>query len=147
MMHLENPLRATKPGDPLRAALVGSVSTEHQDKHNIQASFRTPEKFMRENTDGPVVFTKLGEQASGMLADHESINRVEETKETEKGAVDPQIWQIVMGHGLTAKIALGTTERYSHPFDATIRRQDEDALQIHAAALVLGVELGEGVSP
>src|SRR5215211_8743377 len=85
-MHLAKPLTPRNPGDGLRAALIGRVSTEGQDKQNIQASFRTLEKFVSENTSSPVTYIKLGEQASGMRADRESILQVEEM--IEAGEVD-----------------------------------------------------------
>src|SRR5947209_10024044 len=86
MMQLVTPLTPTRPGDALRAALIGRVSTEGQDKQNIQASFRTLEKFVNANTSSPVTYIRLGEQASGMRADRESIHQVEEM--IEAGEVD-----------------------------------------------------------
>jgi integrase len=60
-----------------------------------------------------------------------------------EGNVDPQIRQIVIGHSLTAKSGLGMTARYSHPSDATIRRQVENAIWVRPVALALGAAFGK----
>lgn len=75
MLNLATPLKPRTPGSPLRVVALGRVSTPHQDVENIAASQMYAERHLRDLYQGDMQVTCLGEQASGMLAERESIDR------------------------------------------------------------------------
>lgn len=67
------PLVPKNPNGPLKVILIGRVSTIHQDKENIEASFRYDLAFLHANYSGISEIKCMGEQASGMLAGRATI--------------------------------------------------------------------------
>jgi DNA invertase Pin-like site-specific DNA recombinase len=74
------------PTGPLRVLVLGRISTPHQSAENIDASYRFVEEFLRRAYQGPIAFRFLGEQASGMRTDRQTIREAEDAIAT--GAVD-----------------------------------------------------------
>ncbi len=72
------PLQPKNPNGPLQVAIIGRVSTTHQDRENIPASYRFAENFLNGIYAGPAEIKYLGEQASGMLAERQTIVEAEE---------------------------------------------------------------------
>jgi DNA invertase Pin-like site-specific DNA recombinase len=72
------PLAPRNPGEPLRVLIIGRISTPHQRQESIEASYEFVEKFLRQAYDGPLLITRLGEQASGMVADRPTIRAGED---------------------------------------------------------------------
>lgn len=73
-------------GHELNVIAIGRVSTVHQDAENIEASYRYVEEFISRLYQGPLKLTLLGEQASGMITDRQSIRAAEQMIAT--GQVD-----------------------------------------------------------
>ena len=71
-------LESRNTNEPLRVLIIGRISTEHQDLENINASFRYVEEYLARVYDGPTEITRLGERASGMLLDRQSIREAED---------------------------------------------------------------------
>ena len=71
-MYLSIPLTPKKPG-PLQVVTIGRISTEHQDIENIEAMHEEVERFIKQSYDGEVFLKKLGERASGMIIDRQTI--------------------------------------------------------------------------
>ncbi|MGZ0174320.1 MAG: hypothetical protein ACKVHE_32860, partial [Planctomycetales bacterium] len=57
----------------LRVLIIGRISTEHQNIENIDASYRYVEDYLRQVYDGATELRHLGERASGMLAERDTI--------------------------------------------------------------------------
>jgi DNA invertase Pin-like site-specific DNA recombinase len=72
------PLKPKSPNGPLRVIIIGRVSTLHQDRENIPASYRVAERFLEQSYDGSVEIRHFGEQASGMLAERSTIVEAED---------------------------------------------------------------------
>jgi DNA invertase Pin-like site-specific DNA recombinase len=71
----------TTPGTaamPVRVVIIGRISTPHQNEENIEASYRYVEDFLRKQHLGPMKIKHLGERASGMLAERQTIRQVED---------------------------------------------------------------------
>lgn len=75
---LAKPLSPRRPGRPLFAIMIGRISTEHQNESNIEASIDYVDDFLRRNYDGPINVKRLGERASGMLADRPTMREAQE---------------------------------------------------------------------
>lgn len=67
------PLTPKVVGGPLRVIIVGRISTIHQPETNIQASYRYVEEYMARCYQGPLEIRHLGERASGMVAERQTI--------------------------------------------------------------------------
>lgn len=80
------PLRPRNGNGVLRVAIIGRISTEHQNIENISASYRYVEAYLSQIYQGPVEVQLLGEQASGMLTTRASIRQAESL--VADGAVD-----------------------------------------------------------
>lgn len=78
MSFLSRPLVPKNPNGPLRVIELGRVSTEHQPIENIEASHRYADKYLECNYKGPIETKRLGERASGMRTDRQSIIEAEE---------------------------------------------------------------------
>ena len=78
MRFTENPLVPRNPGGKLFAVVLGRISTEHQDIENIDASYRYVQDHLNQMYDGPIEIRFLGEQASGMRTDRETIREAED---------------------------------------------------------------------
>lgn len=76
------PLVPKDPSGPLRVLVMGRISTPHQDKENIEASYRYVEDFLKHVHQGPTHIKHLGEQGSGMRTDRATIIEAEEEIET-----------------------------------------------------------------
>jgi DNA invertase Pin-like site-specific DNA recombinase len=63
---------------PLRVVIIGRISTPHQNEENIAASYRYVEDQLSKVHSGPMTFTYLGERASGMLAERQTIRQLED---------------------------------------------------------------------
>jgi DNA invertase Pin-like site-specific DNA recombinase len=85
-MMLTQPIAPRTPGRPVRIALYGRVSTDHQDANNIQASYAPLKKLVEENCDAEVEYILLGDQASGMRIDRNAMTALEQM--IEAGGVD-----------------------------------------------------------
>jgi DNA invertase Pin-like site-specific DNA recombinase len=66
------------PKAPLRVVVIGRVSTIHQSEENIEASYRYVDDHLHRLNLGPVQIQHLGEQASGMLAERQTIRQTED---------------------------------------------------------------------
>lgn len=70
-----------QPHDPdgrLHVLEIGRVSTPHQDKKNIDASFAGLDRIAELLFEGPKDYIRLGEQASGMKLDRKTIRQAED---------------------------------------------------------------------
>jgi DNA invertase Pin-like site-specific DNA recombinase len=76
------PLVPKDRGGLLRVLVMGRISTPHQDKENIEASYRYVEDFLKQVYKGPMHIKHLGEQGSGMRTDRATIIEAEEEIET-----------------------------------------------------------------
>jgi site-specific DNA recombinase len=63
---------------PMRVVIIGRISTPHQNEDNIEASYRYVEDYLRKQHLGPLQIKYLGERASGMLAERQTIRQVED---------------------------------------------------------------------
>jgi hypothetical protein len=72
------PLVPGRPGQPLRVLIIGRISTPHQREESIEASYEYVKDFLKRIYHGPVAITCLGEQASGMVADRQTIREAED---------------------------------------------------------------------
>lgn len=63
---------------PLRVVIIGRISTPHQNEENIEASYRYVEDYLGKQHLGPLKIKHLGERASGMLAERQTIRQVED---------------------------------------------------------------------
>jgi site-specific DNA recombinase len=88
------PLKPKNPNGPLKVIVLGRISTAHQDKESITASFRFSEEYLRRNYNGPLEIQCLGEQASGMRVDRATIVEAEELIATEE-------WDLVLSEDLS----------------------------------------------
>lgn len=79
-------LQSRRSDGPLRVLIIGRISTEHQHIENINASFRYVEEYLARVYDGPSEITRLGERASGMLSERDSIRQAEDL--IASGAID-----------------------------------------------------------
>lgn len=86
MLQPAAPLRPRVGKGVLRVAIIGRISTEHQNIENIEASYRYVETYLQQIYQGPVEIKLLGEQASGMLTTRASIREAESL--VAEGAVD-----------------------------------------------------------
>lgn len=66
------PIAPKKPGQTLPVIVLGRISTAGQDLDSIASRHAEAERWLRENYDGPADVRRLGEQASGNLADRPS---------------------------------------------------------------------------
>ena len=82
-------LAPRQTGEPLRVLIIGRISTPHQRQESIEASYEFVEKFLKQAYDGPLLITRLGEQASGMVADRRTIREAEDL--IVEGRVDIQL--------------------------------------------------------
>lgn len=94
MPFTSQPLVPKNPKGPLRALILGRISTEHQNIENIDASYRFVENFIKTIYQGPLDVKYLGERASGMLADRETI--VEAKNEIATGT-----WDLVIAEDIS----------------------------------------------
>jgi len=78
MRFTEKPLVPRNPGGKLFVVMLGRISTEHQDIENIDASYRYVQDHLNQMYDGPIEIRFLGEQASGMRTDRETIREAED---------------------------------------------------------------------
>ena len=72
------PLCPRNPGEPLRVLVIGRFSTPHQRQESIEASYEYAEQYLAKDYHGPIKITRLGEQASGMVADRKTIREAED---------------------------------------------------------------------
>jgi len=63
---------------PLKVVALGRISTVHQDRQNIEASYRYIQDYLAHIYQGPMQITLLGEQTSGMLTERTTILQAEE---------------------------------------------------------------------
>jgi DNA invertase Pin-like site-specific DNA recombinase len=75
MFSLSHPLQPKRSGHPLAVIVIGRISTPQQDEANITASQSYAENFVRQFYTDPIKFLHLGEQASGMVAERETITQ------------------------------------------------------------------------
>ncbi|MDB5356080.1 MAG: hypothetical protein JWN24_2533 [Phycisphaerales bacterium] len=61
------------PNGPLHVLIIGRVSTAQQAITNIEAGYAYAESILKQLYDGKIVIKRLGEQASGMLVDRQTI--------------------------------------------------------------------------
>jgi site-specific DNA recombinase len=76
-MILGQPLAPKKPDGVLRVILPGRISTPQQDVESITSQQDDAERWLRQVYGGPAQIHRLGEQASGMLANRESMIEAE----------------------------------------------------------------------
>ncbi|MCA9091994.1 MAG: recombinase family protein [Planctomycetaceae bacterium] len=62
----------------VRIVLIGRISTTHQNIENIEASFIAPMRVIENEYPGRKSIRKLGEQASGNLADRRTMRELED---------------------------------------------------------------------
>ena len=74
------------PPAPLRVLIIGRISTPHQNEENIEASYRYVEDYLHTFHPGPLQIKHLGERASGMLAERQTIRQAEDLMAT--GQID-----------------------------------------------------------
>jgi site-specific DNA recombinase len=87
------PLIPKDPNGPLRVLVIGRISTVHQDKENIEASYRYVQDYLQQIYHGPLHLKHLGEQASGMRTDRATILEAE-------AEVDTGTWDLVITEDL-----------------------------------------------
>jgi site-specific DNA recombinase len=75
-----------KAGGELNVIAIGRISTVHQNRENIEASYRYIQDHLARFYTGPLKLKLLGEQASGMLTDRATIREAEALVAT--GTVD-----------------------------------------------------------
>jgi DNA invertase Pin-like site-specific DNA recombinase len=85
-MTLSKPFATRNPSGVLRVIIPGRVSTPGQDTESIASQQEDAERWLRRVHPGPVRVTRLGEQASGWLADRKSM--IEARRLIESGEVD-----------------------------------------------------------
>jgi site-specific DNA recombinase len=85
-MTLTSPITPRQPGRPLRVVIPGRISRETQDSESIPSQHQDAERWLRSVYDGPVDIVRLGEQASGWLANRDSMEVIQ--KMIENGEVD-----------------------------------------------------------
>jgi DNA invertase Pin-like site-specific DNA recombinase len=77
----------------LRVLVLGRISTVHQDKENIEASYRYVQDYLQQIYQGRLHLKHLGEQASGMRTDRATILEAE-------AEVDTGTWDLVITEDL-----------------------------------------------
>ncbi len=85
-MILSTPIRPRQPGQPVRVVIPGRISRPTQDSESIPSQQEDAERWLRSVYDGPANVARVGEQASGWLANRDSMVLVEEMIEV--GEVD-----------------------------------------------------------
>jgi 5-methylcytosine-specific restriction endonuclease McrA len=84
MMILEHPLVPKRTDGVLRAIIPGRISKETQDVKSIAASQSDNEAWLRAAYSGEIDITRLGEQASGWLADRPSMEQAKAMIEADR---------------------------------------------------------------
>ena len=72
-MILSTPLVPRNRDGVLRVIILGRISTPGQDAESITAQHEDAEAWLRRRHTGPIKVVRLGEQASGWLADRDSM--------------------------------------------------------------------------
>ena len=94
----------------LRVLIIGRISTEHQNIENIDASYRYVEDYLRQVYDGATELRHLGERASGMLAERDTIREACDLIETGE-------WDLVIAEDLS-RIFRNPRHQYNFVQDA-----------------------------
>src|SRR5262245_55909927 len=76
-MNTFTPFTPKNPDGILRVLILGRISTPHQDMESADASMAAARAYLQSVYDGQVRHHCLSEQASGMLADRETIREAE----------------------------------------------------------------------
>ena len=110
MLQPSVPLCPKDPSAGLRVVLIGRISTEHQNKENIEASYRYVEAHLRQLFAGKMQIKRLGERASGMLVDRRTIREAEDLIATGE-------WDLVIAEDLS-RIFRNPRHQYNFVQDA-----------------------------
>ena len=94
----------------LRVLIIGRISTEHQNIENIDASYRYVEDYLQQVHAGPKEIRHLGERASGMLAERDTIREACDLIETGE-------WDLVIAEDLS-RIFRNPRHQYNFVQDA-----------------------------
>lgn len=80
------PLEPSRPDGVLRVVVLGRKSKPNPENENesIEASMESAEAHLGRIYDGPVEFTRLGEQVSGMVVDRATIRQVEDMRDAKE---------------------------------------------------------------
>src|SRR5262245_47744725 len=74
---MQPPMTSNTRG-PLRVAIIGRISTPHQNESNIDASYRYVEEHLHKLHSVPLEIAHFAERARGMLSERQAIRQVED---------------------------------------------------------------------